>query len=245
MAGGREVIDDKEIGRPEPEPRHEPPVLPPNAGVVFHRVAVGVALACAFCVAATVYFLPPATSFLWKQIGSFGKYVNLMLPISAALFGALAWAVLAKLSPRLKYEKPRQGTWARLSAYVGVGAMAFFAGVTFFRMPAYMSGWYGGPTGIAQVELFGKMFTLRPVFFPATALVLGLMIGFHLFVNRPKSAEFLIETQGEMRKVSWPARKEWIGSTMVVLVLVAILSTFLYIVDEGLSKLLIKLGIGF
>ena len=49
MAGGREVIDDKEIGRPEPEPRHEPPVLPPNAGVVFHRIAVGVALACAFC----------------------------------------------------------------------------------------------------------------------------------------------------------------------------------------------------
>jgi preprotein translocase subunit SecE len=245
MAGGREVIDDPEVGRPEPEPRHEPPALPPNAGAVFHRVAVVVALVAAFCLAATVYFLPTETSFLWKQIGGFGKYVNVMLPIGAALFGVMAWAVLTKLAPRLKYEKPRQGTWARISAYVGVGAMALFAGVAFFGIPAYTSAWFGGQFGIWQIELFGKLFTLRPIFFPAAALFLGALIGFHLFVNRPKATEFLIETQGEMRKVSWPARKEWIGSTMVVLVLVAILSTFLFFVDEALSKLLARLGIGF
>ena len=71
------------------------------------------------------------------------------------------------------------------------------------------------------------------------------MTGFHLFVNRPKSAEFLIETQGEMKRVSWPTRREWVGSTLVVLVLVAFLSFFLYFTDYGLSALLQRMKIGF
>ncbi|OQY57974.1 MAG: preprotein translocase subunit SecE [Desulfobacteraceae bacterium 4572_88] len=52
-----------------------------------------------------------------------------------------------------------------------------------------------------------------------------------------KSAQFLREVRAELRKVTWPSRKQTIGSTLVVLVLVMIISFFLGVVDIGLSGL--------
>jgi preprotein translocase subunit SecE len=49
--------------------------------------------------------------------------------------------------------------------------------------------------------------------------------------------QFLREVKVELRKVTWPSRKQTIGSTMVVIVLVMIVSLFLGVVDIGLSKL--------
>ncbi len=48
---------------------------------------------------------------------------------------------------------------------------------------------------------------------------------------------FLKEVRTEMRKVNWPPRKEVVGSTIVVIVSVFILSFFLGLVDVTLQKL--------
>jgi len=47
----------------------------------------------------------------------------------------------------------------------------------------------------------------------------------------------------ELRRVSWPSRKETIGSTAVVLVLVLLASLFLGAVDLALSRL-VRLVVG-
>jgi preprotein translocase subunit SecE len=52
-----------------------------------------------------------------------------------------------------------------------------------------------------------------------------------------KVVQFLREVKVELRKVTWPSRKQTVGSTVVVIVLVMIISLFLGIVDIGLSKL--------
>ena len=52
-----------------------------------------------------------------------------------------------------------------------------------------------------------------------------------------KSAQFLREVKIELKKVTWPTRKQTTGSTVVVLILVMIISLFLGIVDFGLSSL--------
>jgi preprotein translocase subunit SecE len=52
-----------------------------------------------------------------------------------------------------------------------------------------------------------------------------------------KVMQFLREVKVELRKVTWPSRKQTIGSTVVVIVLVMIISIFLGVVDIGLSKL--------
>ena len=41
----------------------------------------------------------------------------------------------------------------------------------------------------------------------------------------------------ELKKVTWPSRKQTLGSTLVVLILVTIIAFFLGAVDIGLSSL--------
>ena len=52
-----------------------------------------------------------------------------------------------------------------------------------------------------------------------------------------QSIQFLREVKVELKKVAWPSKKQTIGSTAVVLILVFIISAFLGIVDMGLSSL--------
>jgi preprotein translocase subunit SecE len=52
-----------------------------------------------------------------------------------------------------------------------------------------------------------------------------------------QSMQFLREVKVELKKVAWPSRKQTMGSTVVVLVLVFIISAFLGVVDLGLSHL--------
>ena len=53
-----------------------------------------------------------------------------------------------------------------------------------------------------------------------------------------KAAQFLREVKVELKKVTWPSRKQTIGSTAVVIVIVLIISLFLGLVDIGLSSLI-------
>ena len=52
-----------------------------------------------------------------------------------------------------------------------------------------------------------------------------------------KTAQFLREVKVELKKVTWPSRKQTLGSTVVVIILVMIISFFLGVVDMGLSSL--------
>ena len=52
-----------------------------------------------------------------------------------------------------------------------------------------------------------------------------------------QSVQFLREVKVELKKVAWPSKKQTIGSTAVVLILVFIISAFLGVVDMGLSSL--------
>jgi len=53
-----------------------------------------------------------------------------------------------------------------------------------------------------------------------------------------KISGFLREVVSEMRKVTWPGRKELIGSTIVVVVLVLIIAFYIGLVDFFLSRLM-------
>ena len=49
--------------------------------------------------------------------------------------------------------------------------------------------------------------------------------------------QFLREVKIELKRVTWPSRKDTIGSTSVVLIVVIIIAVFLGLVDMGLSRL--------
>jgi preprotein translocase subunit SecE len=53
-----------------------------------------------------------------------------------------------------------------------------------------------------------------------------------------QTLQFLREVKVELKKVAWPSRKQAMGSTIVVIVLVLLVSFFLGVVDIGLSSLI-------
>ena len=53
-----------------------------------------------------------------------------------------------------------------------------------------------------------------------------------------KGIQFLREVKVELKKVVWPTRKQTIGSTVVVLILVMIIALFLGLIDMGLSSII-------
>lgn len=52
-----------------------------------------------------------------------------------------------------------------------------------------------------------------------------------------RAVQFLREVKIELKKVTWPTRKQTLGSTAVVIVLVMIISLFLGLVDLSLGNL--------
>ena len=67
---------------------------------------------------------------------------------------------------------------------------------------------------------------------PAAILVGAVMVMFWI-VNRAGSADFMIATEGEMKKVSWSSKREIIGGTKVVITTTLILALLLWAVDLG------------
>jgi preprotein translocase subunit SecE len=53
--------------------------------------------------------------------------------------------------------------------------------------------------------------------------------------------EFLLDVRSELKKITYPARSETIGSTTVVIVLVVIVSVFLALADLLLVRLVGKI----
>jgi preprotein translocase subunit SecE len=69
-----------------------------------------------------------------------------------------------------------------------------------------------------------------------TGITLGLLVGLGLLtfwivgVNR-KACDFMIATEGEMKKVNWSSRREILGSTKVVIMFTILLAVILFVVD--------------
>jgi preprotein translocase subunit SecE len=52
-----------------------------------------------------------------------------------------------------------------------------------------------------------------------------------------RALEFLAEVKAEVKKVTWPSRREALGGTAVVVVVVLLMAVFLGTVDAILSKI--------
>ncbi len=74
------------------------------------------------------------------------------------------------------------------------------------------------------------------------AVVLFALLWWASFVNRTNS-DFMIATEGEMKKVSWSSRREVIGSTKVVILFTLMMAVFLFVVDIAFQALFSSVGI--
>jgi preprotein translocase SecE subunit len=55
---------------------------------------------------------------------------------------------------------------------------------------------------------------------------------------KEKVVEYVKETQGELKQVTWPTKPELTGSTIVVIFVTLVLAVFIYAVDKVLETLI-------
>jgi preprotein translocase subunit SecE len=117
--------------------------------------------------------------------------------------------------------KKGQGKWMRWGTVAAMGTAVIVGALwlTTYQLPKY---------------------DLNEPYVLAGAALLWIGLGAWLtfwMVNSPKMAEFLIATESEMRKVSWPKRGEVINSTKVIIVITLVLGALLWLVDIGFVKI--------
>lgn len=150
----------------------------------------------------------------------------------------------------MKYYKPGQGTWARWVAGVLLMLLVLFGAhslYNFVGMNKYVDGikvgrtWWGHQftqslPGIKEGLTTGLLIS-------TLVFVGGCFLVYLFVVNHKRLAEFLIDTESEMHRVSWPQRHEFVGSSIVVFVSIAIIGGFVTIVDVLLRMLFFKSGL--
>ncbi len=74
-------------------------------------------------------------------------------------------------------------------------------------------------------------------------LVVGALLAYWLVGVKRGSVEFLIATDGEMKKVNWSTRKEVLGSTWVVIGACFLIAAFLFVIDYSFSAVFQLVGL--
>jgi len=100
------------------------------------------------------------------------------------------------------------------------------------------------PIGGVRVPVLGM--DLSPALLIVTALfALGVFL-FYRWLERPKQADTLIDTESEMKKVTWPSLSETMSGSitviMTVLILMTILAVFDWILGDITSKWIFSKG---
>lgn len=118
-----------------------------------------------------------------------------------------------------KLHKPDHGKWTRIITGSGIGLLTAW-GVYWLLEELRI-------TGASELVLGG------------VALVILVSVGIFAWwiLNKPKIVDFMSATEGEMRKVNWPSKKEIWGSTGVVIAGTLFIVSLLFIIDFSFAAL--------
>jgi preprotein translocase SecE subunit len=74
-------------------------------------------------------------------------------------------------------------------------------------------------------------------------LIIGALVTYWVCAVKPKTVDFLIATDLEMKKVNWSTRREIIGSTWVVMAWIFIIAAFIFIIDFVFQQVFMGIGV--
>ena len=133
--------------------------------------------------------------------------------------------------------KSDQGRLARLAAFWSLAALVFYGCVSLRQtLSAAFGGALSKPflAGMKQIPVLGLTFNAA-LLITAVVLFAGWFL-LYRWQQTPKIADLLIETENELRKVTWPTIAEAVNSSLVVIVCVLFLMGFLAGADYLLGR---------
>lgn len=137
--------------------------------------------------------------------------------------------------------KPGEGGIARATAFWSLAGFAYLAARRFYL---WSQRWDFFEKDLLGVEIPVLAFPLTPGFVGSLAIFLVATWAILKLLNAPKAANLLIDTELEMKKVTWPSFDEARKASFVVIVCVGVMFVFMTLSDYGLEKLFFKLIYG-
>lgn len=131
----------------------------------------------------------------------------------------------------LELYKPEEATRSRGMLAVSVGGLLLFGVLSLYE-------WLGSFEAMERDfsnRMFGDEFPLNARVIIAFVLLLTCAISVYIAVNNRRAVEFLISTEAEMAKVSWPTKTEVFNNSLVVIVVTILIGIYLGVVDLGLA----------
>lgn len=96
-------------------------------------------------------------------------------------------------------------------------------------------------TGRLAIPLIPDLYLQAAV--AGAIIFVGAIVIYWLVGVRHGTVDFLVATDGEMKKVNWSTRKEIIGSTQVVIVAAILIASILFIIDLAFSNFFKLIGV--
>ena len=130
-----------------------------------------------------------------------------------------------------------QGRMARMAVFWSAVILIFYGCTSLHqelkaRVPALARPIFPEMPSIAVLAI-----DLNGAFLISLVIFAGAIVLLRRWVERPKNADLLIETEQELRKVTWPTLPEVVNSSVIVIVCVLFLMAFLAGADWFLAQL--------
>ena len=134
-----------------------------------------------------------------------------------------------------------QGRHARMAAF---WTLVFFLvfGCNFLHGLLIQSEGLREPLGGIRIPVAGV--DLSPAFLISFSLFLVGLAFIHRWQQRPRVADLLIDTEAELRKVTWPKGSEVWNAALIVILFVVLLGVFLAATDAILYRVMRYLILG-
>lgn len=96
-------------------------------------------------------------------------------------------------------------------------------------------------SGVTAVRAFDQIYLQGGI--AAVVILLGAVAIYYFVGMKPRTVDFLVATDGEMKKVNWSTRKDVIASTWVVIAFSIVLAAGLFVVDILFSEFFRFIGV--
>ena len=138
--------------------------------------------------------------------------------------------------------KPTQGRIARTAAFWSAVMLGLYAAYTLNQELSGRVEGLGDPLGGIVIPIVSVNLSIS--FLISVALFVAWFVGLSIVLNKPKNADLLIETEAELKKVTWPTMQDATNSSLVVIFTVVFLMVYMGLCDRALSALVGKYILG-